>query len=143
MTFSVMGVGTCLLARGSSWSGPWASPPYSLEFEENLTASCVALDATQVKSGLLWEQLAEFNSRMAGSSPPFFFHSPRSLSSQSLFVFFFTVLEVELEKVHHWASQVIEYVEAHGLSHVECLDNIPWCVRDMVEVSIHRGWSYP
>lgn len=87
MTFSVMGVGTCLLARGSSWSGPWASPPYSLEFEENLTASCVALDATQVKPGLLREQLAEFNSRMAGSSPPFSF-TPLALYQANPFVCF-------------------------------------------------------
>jgi hypothetical protein len=43
----------------SSWSGPWYPPLYSIKFKESLATSQVALDTTDAKVGLLWEQLVD------------------------------------------------------------------------------------
>lgn len=51
----------------------------------------------------------------------------------------FLVLEAKLEKVHHWANQIMEFVGGHGSSLVERLNNIPSCTWDIVDFSVHRG----
>jgi hypothetical protein len=44
-------------------------------------------------------------------------------------------LEAKLEKVRHWANQVMDFVGGHGSSLVERL----YCTWDIVDFSVHRG----
>jgi hypothetical protein len=50
-----------------------------------------------------------------------------------------STLEAELEKLLHRAGLIVEYVGAHGSTLAEHLDNVPCCVRDIIDFGIHRG----
>lgn len=49
----------------------------------------------------------------------------------------FLALEAELQELNHRVGQVIECVGARGSSLEERLDDIPECVRDIVDFGIH------
>jgi hypothetical protein len=55
----------------------------------------------------------------------------------------FLALEAEMQELNHQVDQVMKWVRARGSSLEEHLDNIPECVRDIIDFGVHRGQSSP